>query len=452
MTRERQLQLHLSLSDEAFQGKRSLKKTDKSRSDSSDAFSVLKKQNSPGDQGSINSASQPQPKHGVTPNDGESQKQVVSGSTPADGSKGSTPADGSKGSTPADGSKGSTPADGSKGSTPADGSKGSTPADGSKGSTPADGSKGSTPDVILKESSKKDPEGGAEKPIGTRLKKSREAQGLSLDIVHEGTKIPMDALRAIEEGYSVRTLSPFYYKGFLKIYGDFLGVDVAGELKASSKGQSPVNFSEKEPSFFFRDLFAKSFNVVKIQQILSFLLVLGFFFILFKIFVFIFHRPDANQTTEQSISVDVTEPVAVMEPESRPRVVVPPEMMAKPVQAVPAPTVSPSSAQNVPQDADSPVEVSAPTQAQAVKAVVLVVRAKTDSWLRVVVDGEIVFQSTLAMGSVKTWLADEQIDISGRNLEQLEMELNGKMIGALGRRQRGAKAIRINPDGLTVVQ
>ena len=61
------------------------------------------------------------------------------------------------------------------------------------------------------------------------LKNTREAKGLTLEIVHEATKIPMDALRAIEEGYSVRILSPFYYRGFIKIYAEFLGLDV-GEM------------------------------------------------------------------------------------------------------------------------------------------------------------------------------------------------------------------------------
>src|SRR5580692_7322301 len=49
---------------------------------------------------------------------------------------------------------------------------------------------------------------------------------MTLEIVHEATKIPMDALKAIEEGYSVRILSPFYYRGFIKIYAEFLGLDV----------------------------------------------------------------------------------------------------------------------------------------------------------------------------------------------------------------------------------
>src|SRR5579863_913125 len=82
------------------------------------------------------------------------------------------------------------------------------------------------------------------------LKSTRESKGLTLEIVHEATKIPMDALRAIEEGYSVRILSPFYYRGFIKIYAEFLGLDV-GEmykqygLDQPSKPVTPVTVSTR---------------------------------------------------------------------------------------------------------------------------------------------------------------------------------------------------------------
>ena len=46
-------------------------------------------------------------------------------------------------------------------------------------------------------------------------------------------KSPWMPLKAIEEGYSVRLLSPFYYRGFIKIYAEFLGLDV-GEKYISS--------------------------------------------------------------------------------------------------------------------------------------------------------------------------------------------------------------------------
>jgi len=51
---------------------------------------------------------------------------------------------------------------------------------------------------------------------GLILKQARESKGIPLQTVHEVTKIPLDALKAIEEGYKIRTLSDFYYSHILK--------------------------------------------------------------------------------------------------------------------------------------------------------------------------------------------------------------------------------------------
>jgi hypothetical protein len=80
------------------------------------------------------------------------------------------------------------------------------------------------------------------------LKSARMAKGLTLDIVHEATKIPMDVLRAIEEGYSVRILSPFYYRGFIKIYAEFLGLDVAQTYKHYGLDQAPKAQAAPSPA------------------------------------------------------------------------------------------------------------------------------------------------------------------------------------------------------------
>ena len=84
------------------------------------------------------------------------------------------------------------------------------------------------------------------------------------------------------------------------------------------------------------------------------------------------------------------------------------------------------------------------------KEIILTVRAKQNSWLRVRTDGNIVFQSTLRLGAVETWTADNEIEISGKNVDQLEFELNGKMIGTLGRKDRNAKKVVITKNGLSV--
>jgi len=94
--------------------------------------------------------------------------------------------------------------------------------------------------------------------------------------------------------------------------------------------------------------------------------------------------------------------------------------------------------------------VTAPTAVQ--KSITLTIRANQNSWLQVKSDGNIVFQSTLRTGAVETWLADSEIVISGRNINQLEFELNGKMIGTLGRKDRNAKKVIITKNGLSVKQ
>ncbi len=61
--------------------------------------------------------------------------------------------------------------------------------------------------------------------LSKELKEARESQGLSLDEVHEQTKINKEFLQALEEGEIERLPHPVYAKGFLQNYARFLGLD-----------------------------------------------------------------------------------------------------------------------------------------------------------------------------------------------------------------------------------
>ncbi|MDA8235364.1 MAG: helix-turn-helix domain-containing protein [Clostridia bacterium] len=80
--------------------------------------------------------------------------------------------------------------------------------------------------------------------IGIKLKNERENKGLSLQEAAIATKIRLKYLEAIENGSFEIIPAEVYLKGFLKIYGDYLGL----------KGQTLVNEykelteSNKEPS------------------------------------------------------------------------------------------------------------------------------------------------------------------------------------------------------------
>ena len=262
---------------------------------------------------------------------------------------------------------------------------------------------------------------------GMILKKAREAQGLSLDSVHETTKIPMDILRAVEEGYTVRTMSPFYYRGFLKIYAKYLNIDLKEFLENYQEPSwpKPIKFVKKEEPKFDIDiqrLFFQFFTRERKRQIVIGAGIVLALFLTGKVFVFIGKAISAGK--EKAL---LTKEINV------------PKKKEPPVKIAAAPHPENKAKTEVP-------------AAQTAKGVILTARAKKDCWLRVKVDGRIVFQSTLAAGVSEIWRADDQVEISGKNLNQLEFELNGRTIGSLGRVDSKAKAIVVTKDGLSVTK
>jgi len=287
--------------------------------------------------------------------------------------------------------------------------------------------------------------------VGAILKKAREQQGLSLEIVHEATKIPLDALRAIEEDYTIRVLSPFYVSGFVKMYAKYLNTDIS-DVVDDHKEELPEPIEPVDEDIEIPKWFTELLTRERKQQMVIGAGILLVFFLLVKLIGFIGSlKPESQPAVEkETVTIEAvkkevrkaeelprqetrTEPPKIITPKEAPKVVAP---------VAPKPPEPP---------APKPVQ-STPPPAVVQKDVNLTVRANQNSWLRVKTDGNVVFQSTLRTGAVETWLADKEIEISGRNISQLEFELNGKMIGTLGRKDRNAKKVIITKQGLSVRQ
>jgi cytoskeletal protein RodZ len=74
--------------------------------------------------------------------------------------------------------------------------------------------------------------------IGAKLRATREGQSLSLGQVYDRTKIPPNHLEAIESGIPDDLPEPVYVAGFIKRYGDMLGLNgqsLADEYKRDSQ-------------------------------------------------------------------------------------------------------------------------------------------------------------------------------------------------------------------------
>ena len=299
---------------------------------------------------------------------------------------------------------------------------------------------------------------------GELLKKTRLERGISIESVHNATKIPMDALRAIEEGYTVRTLTPFYIKGFFKIYAQHLGLTVSDVVE---------NYRvEKLPSYVKKDI--EEFDLGRwIDTIFSrrvkqrIIVFLGYFlilFVLFKIITFFIHKDSSKESNTKKVvlSQDVkrirvdTKAIDSKILKKKENILKNKKNFQKNIKDN---TKTKTSERNRKVDYVAPavlpmsrnVSTTIPVK-NSHNNVTLTVRAKKNSWLRVISDDEVVFQSTLRLGSVETWIAKEEIQISGKNINFLEFELNGKMIGVLGREDRKVKKLIVTKDGLKVVQ
>ncbi len=287
---------------------------------------------------------------------------------------------------------------------------------------------------------------------GVILKQEREAQGLSLDIVHEATKIPLDALRAIEEGYTIRMLSPFYYRCFLKMYAGYLGIDASQVIEDYKEEELPQHIDQEVEEFQIPPWITNFFTRKRKRKIVIAVGVILGLFLFLKTIGFLISLGTRPLAKKDSAGTKIAETKTVKKETKK---VV--EKKQKEVRQEPpkiaVPRVIPKVEPKV-QPAPRPKSVAVvpiPVPVLAVKKeIALTVRAKQNSWLRVRTDGMIVFQSTLRLGDVETWMADDEIEISGKNINQLEFELNGKMIGTLGRKDRNAKKVVITKNGLSV--
>jgi cytoskeletal protein RodZ len=285
-------------------------------------------------------------------------------------------------------------------------------------------------------------------PSSSLLKDTRIAKGLTLDIVHEATKIPMDALRAIEEGYSTKMLTPFYYRGFVKIYAEFLGLNTVEVLKEYNVKPPEIKTTIVKPSTV-RPAKKASAPVGKTSNP---------FGEQFQEFWRVFWTPK-NQKNLLRIAMAIVALIVVvkivgcvasaMKSKSKtPKVMATTKVVKKIKKEMPKEEVK---AVDV-ADEEEAAAVKEKTVAAPVfnRKVTLAVHASRDTNIQVKADGKIVFQMTMKKGTVENWEADNQIELSGKNIGELDLEVNGKDIGNLSSSNRRAKKMVITKEGLTV--
>lgn len=87
----------------------------------------------------------------------------------------------------------------------------------------------------------------AEERLGQRLRRAREAKGVTASKAAAATRIKVQHIEALERDDYRRLDVPVYAKGFIRIYGEYLGLDVEELVAVYAREFAPSSEEGKLP-------------------------------------------------------------------------------------------------------------------------------------------------------------------------------------------------------------
>lgn len=298
------------------------------------------------------------------------------------------------------------------------------------------------------------------KAIGTYLSQIRQEQDRSLEDIAAKTYIPLRLLKAIEAGQERPLPEPVFIQGFIRRYGDALGLDGIDLSQRFPVHVTPLPVaSATAPSreLKLRDAYEPGYGNVQVEEqefpgrtrssgqtnsLLPYIAaaaVLALVGIAFGIVKGISSRePATSDSTVVLPKQPSPEPsVASSAPSVSPRA-------ASPKAAVSS-SASPQSQSSTPSPAavssspsstttSGPAASSSPKPANSAP-VNVAANFTGDSWVQVIVDGQVREEGVLPKGTQKTWAGRREITILAGNAGAVSVTHNGsraKVMGALG--------------------
>jgi cytoskeleton protein RodZ len=270
--------------------------------------------------------------------------------------------------------------------------------------------------------------------LGAQLKQEREKQGLTLEQISLSTKIGTRMLRALEEEHFDQLPGGIFNKGFIRAYARCLHMDeerAIAEYMAATGTSTPANNSEEHDQMPVLELPRE-----KEQEASD--LPWGIFAIVLLLAAIGFagwglYSRESQKSASVSASPAASGPSApaatgeTSAPAQKPSE--PVDSSAQPVDATTAvPAGGSTSSQQV-------IASSSPVLAPAVPArgnLLVVIKAREDSWLSISVDGEIVTRALLAAPAQKSVRAEKEIVIKAGNIGALDFEFNGQKLPTQG--------------------
>ncbi|MDD4879144.1 MAG: DUF4115 domain-containing protein [Candidatus Omnitrophica bacterium] len=233
--------------------------------------------------------------------------------------------------------------------------------------------------------------------IGSRIKAARESKGISIDQAQKDTRISGRILSAIEADRAQDIISgPVYIKSFIKKYADYLGLD-GGPLAESFSGEKP-GFKEQISVLSKDDKWVRPAAGIKFpfKKIIYAAIAVALIFFGVKL---------AGLAVSKTAAFFKSRPKA----ENKTAAAVKPKPAAKPSPA--------AAVLRVPKGEN----------------LMLSLKARSDVYLKLKVDGSVVYDGILKKGSNERWEAKESFEISASKAEALAADMNGTPLAPLGK-------------------
>jgi cytoskeleton protein RodZ len=270
--------------------------------------------------------------------------------------------------------------------------------------------------------------------FGAQLKQEREKQGLTLEQISLSTKIGTRMLRALEEEHLDQLPGGIFNKGFIRAYARCLHMDeeqAIAEYMAAT-GTTPVaNNSEEHDQ-------PPVLEIPREQEREGSDLPWGIFAVLLLLAAIGFAAWGFYSRESQKSATGAALPAANLpsgsptenaEPSHAQKPSEPVDSSTKPAETMPtAPAGEPTPSQAVTTPPSPAAQPAVPTRGN----LLVVIKAREDSWLSISVDGEIVTRALLSAPAQKSIRAEKEIVIKAGNVGALDFEFNGQKLPTQG--------------------
>ncbi len=249
--------------------------------------------------------------------------------------------------------------------------------------------------------------------IGELLRRERESRSLSLDQVHDSTKITSQNLSALEEDRFDAFPNKVYARAFLRDYANYLGLDSATLLTSYEEKWGAPTVVEPVVAPKPRRNWRRVGWALLVIVLLAGVGAAGYVY-----------REDLGQWAEGRLKQETAVPRDPIQDEAGPS--------NRPAELPPVPQLGPEDEPEamVPEAKPAPEPVPA-----APEKLSLEVAAFVQVWIRMIADDKTVFIGILEKGEKKTFEASDKLEIRAGKAGGVQLKLNGVLqppLGSLG--------------------